>query len=645
MAELSSDQLLKVLTTLIKTFETEQENIKKLEEAEQDKKVTELITQVLNENSVTVDEAELINQALKAGEVNDEIAEAVKKLNEVKPQSKNAKKKLDKRISGMDKKREKKKNKPATSTSEEGTIDEETLDPSRYFEIRKKTIEDLEKQGFDAYPHKFEVSISVPEFIQKFKDSVQPEERKTDVVVSIAGRVIAKRPAGKLVFYHIRQEGEDLQVMSGINDYAEGEEAFKKIHSIIRRGDIIGINGFPGKSKKGELSIMPTKVTLLSPCYHMLPKDHYGFKDQETRYRQRYLDLMMNKKSRDIFVARTKIVGHLRNFLNERGFLEVETPMMNMIPGGANARPFITHHNELDMQLYMRIAPELYLKQLIIGGLERVYEIGKNFRNEGIDLTHNPEFTSCEFYWAYADYNDLMNITEQFLSQLVLIINGHNPKNLPEVVPDEWYKINFTMPHNHKDVVVDFKPPYRRLPMIKSLEEKLDIKLPTQLETEETRLFLVDLLKKKKIDCSPPLTTPRMLDKLVGEYLEPECISPTFITDHPQIMSPLSKWHRDNKFLTERFELFIIGKEVCNSYTELNQPFIQRERFEDQVAQKDAGDTEAQFMDEDFCTSLEYGLPPTGGWGVGIDRLTMILTNNYNIKEVILFPAMKPEDL
>lgn len=642
MAELTPQQVIGLYSTINKALEAEQETFKTMEESAQEKRADEIVSKAAEEAGIKMDEAEIVNQGLRVGEFNAEAAEAIKKYAQIKPETKTAKKKLDKRISSMQKKLEKKQKTQGSSGSTE-VIDLDNLDPSKYYEIRKKNILELEKDGFDAFPHKFHVDTTVVEFIKK-NNNLAAEQRNVEEKVALAGRIITSRPTGKLVFYHIRAEGEDLQVMSGISDYAEGDEAFKKIHSILRRGDIIGINGFAGKSKKGELSIIPTKITLLTPCFHMLPKEFYGLTNQDTRYRQRYLDLIMNKKSREIFVTRSKIIAHLRTFLNERDFLEVETPMMNMIPGGANARPFTTYHNDLDMLLYMRISPELYLKQLVVGGLERVYEIGKNFRNEGVDLTHNPEFTACEFYMAYADYNDLMNMTEELLSEMALVANGKDPKNLPEQVPEEWYHRTFTMPHTNKDVTVNFKPPFNRLPMISSIEDRLGVKIPADLETEETRLFLVDLLKKNKVDCSAPQTTARMLDKLVGEYLEPECINPTFITEHPQIMSPLAKWHRNNKVLTERFELMIIGKEVCNAYTELNQPFIQRERFEDQVAQKDAGDSEAQFMDEAFCTSLEYGLPPTGGWGIGLDRLTMILSNNYNIKEVILFPAQKPED-
>jgi lysyl-tRNA synthetase class 2 len=448
------------------------------------------------------------------------------------------------------------------------------------------------------------------------------------------GRIIAKRASGqKLVFYTIQGDGVELQILSQLQTYAEGEEAFMKIHTLLKRGDVVGAVGTPSRSKTGELSILPSKLVLLSPCFHMLPKSHFGFKDQETRYRQRYLDLIVNNKTRQIFLTRSKIINYVRKFLDSRDFIEVETPMMNMIPGGATAKPFITYHNELKMQLYMRIAPELYLKQLVIGGLDRVYEIGKQFRNEGIDLTHNPEFTTCEFYWAYCDYNDLMKVTEEMLSGMVKEITG-------------GYKIKFTPDPNkpEKTYEVDFTPPYKRLPIIPTLEEKLGVEFPKDFEAEETRLFLKKICDEKGIQCTPPQTTARLLDKLIGEYIEADVVNPTFIIDHPQKMSPLAKWHRDDKRLTERFELMIVGKEVCNAYTELNSPMIQRERFAEQVKQKNAGDDEAQFFDEDYCVALEYGLPPTAGWGLGIDRLTMMLTNNYNIKEVILFPAMKPED-
>jgi lysyl-tRNA synthetase class 2 len=427
--------------------------------------------------------------------------------------------------------------------------EEEILDPSAFKANREAVVKSMEAEGMNPYPHKFHVEYRLPDYNEKFNNETMDGER-LDTEVTVAGRIVSIRGQGKLFFYDLRGDGAKVQIMADLKSYGD-EEAFAKITKVIKRGDVVGVKGRPGKSKKGELSIFPTELTLLSPCLHMLPfakGNEGGITNQETRYRQRYLDLIVNQDNRKTFEIRAKVINGVRKYLNDRHFLEVETPMMNMIPGGAVARPFITYHNDLSMDLYLRIAPELYLKQLVVGGLDRVYEIGRQFRNEGIDLTHNPEFTTCEFYQAYADYEDLMTMTEEMLSGMVKEITG-------------GYKIKYSPKPGAAEVEIDFTPPFKRVSMMEGLEEAMGIKLPA-LDDEDIDIKLFQILRQRELECNPPHTTARLLDTLVGEYLEDVITHPTFITEHPEIMSPLAKSHRSKKGLTERFELFVCQREV-----------------------------------------------------------------------------------
>lgn len=492
---------------------------------------------------------------------------------------------------------------------------------------RVSTVKTGLENGTNMYPHKFHVKHGFKEILG-MSSSTSTQFRSTDVVQS-AGRIVNIRLHARFCFFQVVCCGEVLQLVIDSKDSSK-----EQMVKFMRRGDIVGFTGNPGRTKTLEPSVFVTDICVLTPCLRTIPTEHYGLKDAEIIYRKRYLDLLMNKESRERFQKRTQIVKYVREFLDSRGFLEVETPMMNLIPGGAAARPFVTHHNELKLDLYMRVAPELYLKKLVIGGLDRVYEMGKQFRNEGIDLTHNPEFTSCEFYMAYADYNDIMEMTEELVSGLVQEMFGtdtvvYSPQKRGEEV---------------EAVEMSFKRPFRVISILDELNDKLGLDLRGEsLEDPETLATLLRVCDEKGIGVERPHTLTRVLDKLIGQVIEPQCTNPTFLKDHPVVMSPLAKAHRSRPGLTERFELFLNCKEICNAYTELNNPIEQRERFAMQARDQSAGDIEAMMTDEDFCVALEYGLPPTGGWGLGVDRLVMYLTNAANIRDVIFFPAMKPE--
>ena len=486
---------------------------------------------------------------------------------------------------------------------------------STVIEDRRKKIDRLKEIGINPYPAGFKYNLKTCEAVEKFGHINGEELEKDHTLYSLAGRIMSMRIFGKAAFIHIKDSSGSIQAY--IRKDKVGDEGYQ-LFKLMDIGDYIGIRGSFFKTKTDELTLVATEIKLLTKSIRPLPEKWHGLTDIETRYRQRYVDLIVNDEVRDVFITRSKIIRFFREFFNSRDFLEVETPMMQTIPGGATARPFKTYHNALGMDLYLRIAPELFLKRLVVGGLDRVYEINRNFRNEGISIKHNPEFTMLEFYMAYATYEDLMALTEELFSQLLTEICG-------KLVID------------YQGEQIDFTPPWPRISLYDSIREVGG----AGDDVFEDIDAAVKFAHSKNITLSKMDSHGKVLEKIFDQLVEPKLINPTFIIGYPTEISPLSRKNDDNPDIVDRFELFIAGKEIANAFTELNDPDDQRGRFEKQVALRESGDDEAQFMDEDYVTALEYGLPPTAGQGIGIDRVVMLLTDSPSIRDVILFPHMR----
>ncbi|MBN2263894.1 MAG: lysine--tRNA ligase [Prolixibacteraceae bacterium] len=491
--------------------------------------------------------------------------------------------------------------------------------------IRRNSLTKLRELGIDPYPAaEYKITHSTEQIKKQFEAD---NEASFDVV--IAGRMMSQRIMGKASFAELQDESGRIQLYVNRDEICPDDdktlynEVFKKLLDL---GDIIGVKGFVFKTQMGEISVHVKELTVLSKSIRPLPvvkeKDGHtfdAFTDPEMRYRQRYVDLIVNPQVREHFKKRTVVMNTMRQMFNERGYLEVETPVLQPIPGGATARPFITHHNALDIPLYLRIANELYLKRLIVGGYEGVYEFAKDFRNEGMDRTHNPEFTVMEIYVAYKDYNWMMDFTEEMIEKVALALHGTTKVQVG-------------------DKVIDFKRPFKRISMLDSIKEHTGFDINDMDETQ-----LREVCKQLEIEVDASMGKGKLIDEIFGEKCEGNYIQPTFITDYPKEMSPLCKKHRENPELTERFELMVNGKELCNAYSELNDPIDQLERFQEQLKLSEKGDDEAMFIDMDFVRALEYGMPPTSGMGIGIDRLVMFMTNQPSIQDVLFFPQMKPE--
>ena len=490
--------------------------------------------------------------------------------------------------------------------------------------VRREALAELRNMGIEPYPAaEYPTNAFSTDILAEFKDEDEPRE------VCIAGRLMSRRVMGKASFIELQDSKGRIQVYITRDDICPGENKdgynvlFKRLLDI---GDFVGIKGFVFRTQTGEVTVHAKEITFLSKSIRPLPIVKYKdgvaydkFEDPELRYRQRYVDLVVNEDVKEIFIKRNKIYTSMREFFNSRGYMEVETPVLQSIPGGAAARPFITHHNALDIPLYLRIANELYLKRLIVGGFEGVYEFSKNFRNEGMDRTHNPEFTCMEIYVSYKDYNWMMCFTEQMLEKIALDVNGTTDVKVG-------------------DNIISFKAPFRRVTMLDSIKEFTGYDLNGKSEEE-----IFAICKELKLEVDDTMGKGKLIDEIFGEFCEGNYIQPTFITDYPIEMSPLCKRHRENPDLTERFELMVNGKELCNAYSELNDPIDQAERFKEQLRLSEKGDDEAMFIDKDFVRALEYGMPPTSGMGIGMDRLAMLMTGQTTIQEVLFFPQMRPE--
>ena len=485
------------------------------------------------------------------------------------------------------------------------------IDVNQLMQIRRDKLSKLKEEGKNPFEiTKFNRTHTSRQIVENY-DELEGKD------VTIAGRLMAKRIMGKASFCHIQDGEGKIQSYVSINEL--GEESYKHFKE-DDIGDIIGITGFVFKTRTGEISIHAKEVTLLSKSLRPLPEKYHGLKDTDLRYRQRYVDLIMNPEVKDTFLKRVQILQEIKNILNEKGYLEVETPILNTIAGGAAARPFITHHNTLNMDMYLRIANELYLKRLIVGGFDKVYEMGRMFRNEGMDIKHNPEFTNIELYSAYEDYNDMMDITEEIISKVALKVLG-------------------TTKITYQGTEIDLTPSWKRISMIDAIKEVTGIDFNT-IETDEEAKKAAESLNIE-LDALK-LTRGEIINQVFEAKVEETLIQPTFIYDYPVEVSPLTKRKPSDPRLTERFEVFIGAREYGNAYSELNDPIDQYERFKKQVEARDAGDEEANMMDEDFVNALEYGMPPTGGLGIGVDRLVMLLTDSASIRDVLLFPTMKP---